>query len=295
MKIEALQAFVAVAEQRSFSKAAQRLYLSSPTVSRYIAEMEKSIGEALFVRNAHTCELTLLGKKTFIHAKRIVNEWAEIEALRLENVNANDAALRIGYTYQEILKTITAAFPETGWSNPKMELSVRFGEGTDISRMVREGSVDCAVMHLPSVSNPQGLNIRLICKCGMSFHAPMGHHLAQMDEVKLEQLIHETDVRVASEKGFYRMADEAFTMLNLPQMKHVYVERAADCMPITRYRNCICLNPEIYPPWPDCKKVKITDWTTDFSLVFVTKSDHVSDTIERLYKALCEKIGSQKT
>ena len=288
MKIEVLQAFVAAAEQCSFLKAAEQLYLSAPTVSRYIAEMEKTVGDALFIRNAHTCELTLLGKQVYVHIKRMMNEWENVEALIREKAKESDTILRIGYTYQEMLKIITAAFPETGWLNSKLELSFRFGDGSDISRMVREGVIDCAVMHLPSLSNPNGLSIRLICKCGMGFHAPLGHRLAKVNEIKLEQLIHETDVRTSSEKGFYRMADEAFAMLNLPEMKHVYVEQAADCMPITQYNKYICLNPDIYPPWPDCKTVKISDWTTDFSLVFVTKSGCVSDATEKLYDALCK-------
>ena len=293
MKIESLQAFVAAVEQRSFSRAGEVLYLSQPTVSRYIAELEKLMGEPLFVRNAHTCELTLLGKQVYVHARRIVNEWENIEALRRKRAEGDNASLRIGYTYQEMLKIITSAFPETGFISSKLELSVRFGDGSDISRLVREGAIDCAVMHLPSVNDPQGLNIRLICKCGMCFHAPPGHRLAQYDTVKLEQLVHETDVRTTTEKGFYRMADEAFASLNLPQMKHVYVERAEDCMPIARYRNYICLNPEIYPPWPDCKKVKITDWTTDFSLVFVTRDGQMSGAVERLYNALCAAMKMQ--
>lgn len=288
MKVEVLQAFVVVAEQCSFSKAADRLYLSPPTVSRYIAEMEKTVGDTLFIRNAHNCELTLLGKQIYVHAKRMLNEWENIEALIREKNERCDEALRIGYTYQEMLKFITLAFSATNWSNPNLEVSVRFGDGSDITRLVREGLIDCAIMHLPSVSNSQGLNIRLICKCGMCFHVPLGHRFAKMIEIKMEQLIHETDVRITAEKGFYRMADEAFSLLNLPQMKHIYVERAADCMPIGRYKNCICLSPEIYSSWPEYHKVTISDWTTDFSLVFVTKNGFVSDTTEKLYRSLCE-------
>lgn len=287
MKIEALQAFVAAAEQRSFTRAGESLYMSQPTVSRYIAELEKQMGGALFVRNAHTCELTLLGKQVFIHAKRMVNEWESIEALSREDAQRKDDAVRIGYTYQEMLQLITQALTDTGLMSRKLELSVRFADGSDVTRLIREGQLDCAVMHLPSVTNPDGLEIRLICKCGMCVHAPHGHHLAKYDEVKLEQLIHETDVRIANEKGFYRMADEAFRSLNLPMMKHVYVQSAADCMPITRYRNYVCLNPSIYPAWPGCKKVYIQDWTTDFSLVFVVRAQQSTDTTERLYNALC--------
>ncbi len=290
MKVEVLQAFVAAAEQRSFSKAGETLYLSQPTVSRYIADLEKQMGGALFERNAHTCELTLLGKQVFVHAKRMLNEWECIQTLKSGDAESKTSRVRIGYTYQEMLQIITPALSEIGASSVKTELSVRFGDGSDISRLVHEGMLDCAVMHLPSVSNLQGLSVRLICKCGMSFHAPEGHRLAGYDTVKLEQLIHETDVRIASEKGFYRMADEAFSGLNLPVMKHVYVERASDCMPITRFMKHICLNPEIYPAWPGCRMVKIEDWTTDFSLVFVTREDYVSDATERLYKALCTSM-----
>ena len=100
MKMEVLQAFVAVAERRSFSKAGEELYLSQPTVSRYIREMEKSTGGALFVRDAHSCELTLLGKQVFVHAKRIINEWQAIEKLKDESRATINENVRIGYTWR---------------------------------------------------------------------------------------------------------------------------------------------------------------------------------------------------
>lgn len=274
MKIEALQAFVCAAEERSFSKAGERLFMSQPTISRYIADLENKLGGRLFVRHAHVCELTMLGTQVFIHAKRMMNEWESIGILSREREQRCPTAVRIGYTYQGMLQSITQALVDTGLASRQMDLSMRFGDGTVISRLVREGKLDCAVMHLPSVSCPEGLEIRLICKCGMSVHVPMSHHLAKEDTVRLEQLVSETDVRTDQEKGFYRMTDEAFSKLNLEPMKHVYVQNADDCMPITRYRNNICLTPSIYPAWEGCKKVQISDWTTDFSLVFVTRNAH---------------------
>lgn len=288
MKIEILQAFVVAAERRSFSKAGEALYLSQPTVSRYIGEMEKLMGGALFERNAHTCELTLLGKQAFVHAKRIVNEWQAIEALKADHRAQANAIVRIGYTYHEMMQMITAAIMKTDLSAKELEISVRFGDGADISRLIREGHLECGVMHLPSVTNPEGLMIRLINRCGMCLHVPQEHRLASFDRVKLEQLVHETDVRIQHEVGFYRMADEAFSKLNLPQIKHFYVERAIDCMPIVRYKNLICLSPSIYPAWPGCRKVPIEDWTTDFSLVFVTREGRFCENTEKIYRALCD-------
>lgn len=290
MKIEALQVFVSVAEERSFSKAGERLFMSQPTVSRYIAELESKLGGKLFVRHAHACELTLLGTQVFVHAKRMMNEWETINALSREGGLRGQPAVRIGYTYQGMLQSITQVLVDMGLANRQMDLSVRFGDGTVISRLVREGKLDCAVMHLPSVSAPEGLEIRLICKCGMCVHVPVSHRLAKEDTVRLEQLAAETDVRTKQEKRFYWMADEAFRQLNLEPMKHVYVQNADDCMPITRYRNYVCLTPSIYPAWQGCKKVHIADWTMDFSLVFVTRASHATDITEHLYQLLCASM-----
>lgn len=78
-----------------------------------------------------------------------------------------------------------------------------------------------------------------------------------------------------------------FPKLNLPPIKHVYVQNALDCVPSIMYKNCIAISPDIYSLWPGCCKISIEDWTMDFSLVFVTREDAFSVTTERLYKALC--------
>lgn len=287
MKIEVLQAFVASVEQGSFSKAGEALYLSQPTVSRYIGELERQMNGALFMRNAHTCELTMLGKQFYIHARRIVNEWESIRELAKREADDRELTIRIGYAFEEALKLIAPALMKSGISSDKVELSVRFGEGSDITRLVREGKLDCAVMHLPSISSSTGLEIRQICKCRMCMYSSENHRLARQKSLKLEQLSNETDVRIAREAGYFKKIDEAFDKLNLPPIKHVYVQNALDCVPSIMYKNCIAISPDIYSPWPGCCKIPIEDWTTDFSLVFVTREDVFSVTTERLYKALC--------
>jgi len=287
MKIEILQAFVETVEQGSFSRAGEILYLSQPTVSRYISELEKQTGGALFTRNAHACELTLLGKQAYIHARRIVNEWESLRELARKEEKNKESSIRIGYAFEEALKLITPALMKSGLSSDKVELSVRFGEGNDITRLVREGKLDCAVMHLPSISSSEELSIRQICKCKMCMYSSENHRLAGQKSLKLEQLRHETDVRIAREASYFKKIDEAFDALNLPPIQHVYVQNALDCVPSLMYKNCIAISPDIYSPWPGCLKIPIEDWTTDFSLVFVTRQGSFSASTERLYRTLC--------
>ena len=293
MKIEALQVFVAVAEQRNFSKAAQQLYLSGPTVSRYIAEMEKTIGDVLFIRNAHVCELTMLGKQVYVHARRIVNEWESLEILGKKRAHDEGKRIQIGFAYEEQVRLVTQTLAAGGLFSDNRELSIRCGDGADITRMVRDGNLDCAIMSLPSVVRSDGIEVRIIRKCNMCMHASRKHRYAGYDELKLEQLIYETDIRTTKEQGYYKKIDEAFANLGLPELKHVYVQSSLDCLTGITYRDCIGFSPDIYPPWPDCKKVRISDWTTDFSIVFVTRADCASATLEKLYKALCETLNSK--
>ncbi len=293
MKIEIFQAFVAAAEQSSFSKAGEMLYLSQPTVSRYIGELEKRMGGELFVRNAHTCELTMLGKQVYIHVKRIVNEWQCIEKLTKEKEEEQESAIRIGYAFVEMLKLIAPVLARSGLAFKKTEISTHYAEGSNITRLIREEKLDCAIMHLPSVLGSAGLEIRQICKCSICLYASVNHRLAGYKSLKLEQLIHETEIRSTKEEGYYRKMDEAFSRLNLSLPKHVYAKDESDIVPSIIYKNCVAFSPDIYSPWPDCVKIPIEDWMTDFSLVFVTRKGYYSDATERLYKALCNGMKKE--
>ncbi|MGM9515794.1 LysR family transcriptional regulator [Roseateles sp. DB2] len=70
-----LQLFLNVAESGSFSAAARQLRLAQPTLSRRIAELEESVGEPLFQRQAQGCRLTAAGQRLLPSARRMA-EWA---------------------------------------------------------------------------------------------------------------------------------------------------------------------------------------------------------------------------
>jgi acetyl esterase/lipase/DNA-binding MarR family transcriptional regulator len=67
-----LRAFVAVAEELNFGRAAQRLYVSQPALSRQIRSLERAIGCLLLVRNTHRVELTLAGHSLLEHTREVL-------------------------------------------------------------------------------------------------------------------------------------------------------------------------------------------------------------------------------
>ena len=251
MKLEQIYAFLAVAEMGSFSKAGESMYLSQPTISRYIHELEGELGIDLLKRGQKSCELTTAGARIYLHATQMVREWEQIcEEAKIAAAGKQEL-LRIGYTYNEILPMITLALSRNEMIRNNISLSLRFGEGESVAQLVREGELDCAVLHLPSIVHRERLQIQVIRECGMSIQVHRKSPLARFDKLQVADLGGKTDVRVRSEAPFYRAADEAFRMKGVKPLEHVYVQYSDECLPVLVAKGGLCLTPSIYSPAQD--------------------------------------------
>jgi DNA-binding transcriptional LysR family regulator len=72
-----LRYFVAVAEELHFTRAAERLYLSQPALSKQIRMLERQLGAELFERDRHGVALTPVGVALLPHARRVLAAWDE--------------------------------------------------------------------------------------------------------------------------------------------------------------------------------------------------------------------------
>lgn len=87
MEIRQLRYFIAVADTLSFSRAAETVYLSQPSLSRQIADLEKEIGLPLFVRSTRSVTLTDAGRAFVPVAKEFISRWEKL-APELRNLVA---------------------------------------------------------------------------------------------------------------------------------------------------------------------------------------------------------------
>ena len=79
MELEQLRAFAAVAEEKSYTKAGERLYMSHSTMSRAVSTLEREFGVRLISRDNHVTGLTQEGEKLYELAKKLLDMASEIE------------------------------------------------------------------------------------------------------------------------------------------------------------------------------------------------------------------------
>jgi LysR family transcriptional regulator, cell division regulator len=126
--------FLEIADAGNFSRAAERLGVSQPALSQSVRKLEKSFGNALFVRTRAGVQLTRTGQALFTRGKRLVLEWEDLidEASRdRDELRGN---YRLGCHPSVGLYTLPRVLPELLTRHPKL----RFALVHDLSRRITE-------------------------------------------------------------------------------------------------------------------------------------------------------------
>ena len=149
MDLSAYKAFIAVAENNSFSKASEELYITQPAVSKRIALLEEQLGSTLFDRVGRKVILNEAGKALFPVAIRVLQEVKESQRVidnlsgevsgQLSLVTSHHIGLR---RLPEILKAYTTDYPQ-------VRLDLAFMDSEDACHDIEKGDYELGVVTLP--------------------------------------------------------------------------------------------------------------------------------------------------
>lgn len=178
-----LRYFVAVADELNVTRAAERLFVSQPALSKQLRALERQLGFRLFERVHSGVVLTRQGAALLPVARDLLERWRDgVETARAA---APSGTLVIGMQtavgrglQQEALRRFRAAMP--GW-----EVSLRLVGWDDPSGGLADGSSDVAFLWLPV---PPGLRTHVLAREGRGVALPAGHPLAELDEVPFAAL-----------------------------------------------------------------------------------------------------------
>ncbi|MGC4045191.1 MAG: LysR substrate-binding domain-containing protein [Armatimonas sp.] len=139
MELRQLEAFVCVAQENSFTRAAVRLHLTQPAVTRQIGALEAELGAELFERLGKSIRLSAAGEALLPHAETVLREATEAREAVSEAVAGRSGRLTLAASStlaSYLLPPVLAAFRQ---AHPGVELQLRTGLSAQVWAQVRSG------------------------------------------------------------------------------------------------------------------------------------------------------------
>jgi DNA-binding transcriptional LysR family regulator len=187
MELRQLEAFVAVATELHFGRAAEQLGIGQPTLSDLVRRMERELGAPLLTRTTRKVALTGAGQELLGRAKVILDEVAAAAAAVRRTAKGETGTVRVAITPPVAPVLAPHLFGAANEYLPGVTLAVQRMWLPDLTRALADGTIDVAITcarlpDAPSVANT------VFCSEPLLVGLRPDHHLAGNAEVALEDL-----------------------------------------------------------------------------------------------------------
>ncbi len=174
--------FVALAETLHFGKAAERLHLSQPPLSRQIAALEKSLGVLLLERHTRQARLTPAGRRFLEDARATLASFDQAcENARLAQ-SGEMGELKVGFMMHAAFTVVPSLTRRLLRAHPGVKLHLREAIPSALPDDILSGRLDAGILFLPR--GLKSLQCRVIHHEGLCLAVPVGHRLAKRARVK---------------------------------------------------------------------------------------------------------------
>lgn len=183
-----LEAFIAVAEEMHFGRAAARLHMAQSPLSQVIRRLEREVGSPLFERSTRSVSITASGEALLPYAYRVLRDLGNaVDAARSAR-GVPTGRLMLGFSGVHNHHTLPRITRTLRRDYPSVDLRLVGGVRTfDGIRMVRNGDLDAAFVGIVSdIDEP--LRVREISRQHVGVVVPVEHRLAERNSVSVRDL-----------------------------------------------------------------------------------------------------------
>jgi DNA-binding transcriptional LysR family regulator len=193
MELRHLTYFIAVAEERHFTRAAQRVHVAQSGLSTAIRSLERELGAELFIRNTRSVELTDAGRALLAEARHTVGaaEAARDAVAAVQGVVTG--RLAIGTLQCLGALNVSALLTRFHRAHPGVEIRLRQSGSTELLGLVHGGDLDAAFVTVPFVEQP-GVTLRPLSAEPLLLACAPDHPLATERQIGVLDLKDETFV-----------------------------------------------------------------------------------------------------
>ncbi|CAG7590681.1 LysR family transcriptional regulator [Rhodococcus opacus] len=200
MEISQITAFLAVAEELHFGRAAQRLHSAQPPLSRTIRRLEKQLGATLFERNTRNVRLTSAGEALLGPAREILDACRLAEIAVAAAGRGQVGRVRIGFAGVSSHLLIGRWAKLVRHTHPGIEFVLDSSAfASEALNKLLDGTLDIGLVRW--IFTPPGIASRVILNEDFVVALPTDHPLAGRDGVRIEELATEPWVTLPADPG----------------------------------------------------------------------------------------------
>lgn len=186
MTITQLQYVLAVAEHQNFTKAAQKVFVTQPTLSMQIQKLEEELDVQIFDRSKKPIQLTETGRKIVTQARNIVNESGRIKDIVDQQKGFIGGEFRLG-VIPTIMPTLLPMFLNNFIKKyPKVKLKIEELNTEAILERLKEGHLDAAIAATPL--EVEGIKEQVLYFEPFVAYIPDNHRLSSEEKLQVEDL-----------------------------------------------------------------------------------------------------------
>lgn len=215
LSIRQLEVFVALYDQRSFTKAARFLGLSQSTVSGHMADLERRLGLRLVSRSRTGIEPTAAGEALLPPARQVLNAERSARMAVAELTGLLRGSLVIGGSTIPADYVIPAVLGRFHDAHPGVRLLMRAGDTQEVVELVAAGEVDVGIIGAPPLA--KGLDAFTMGEDRLVLIVPPDHEFAGRKSVSLKDVASQRIVGRESGSGTQRTILEALAAAGLDQ------------------------------------------------------------------------------
>ncbi len=187
MELYQIRYFLAVKQKGNFTKAAQHVFVSQPSLTQAIKKLEEELGGPLFIRDRAGCQLTALGR---LLAPKLAQIYEQMHTTKLAAIRFSELdkiPLRIGIMHTIGSQLLAKALAEFQMNNAGTELEVYVQSDIELFKKLDAGDLDLVISsEIHNVAN--GLTLQKLYDENYYFTLAQDHELNQRDNIGLDDL-----------------------------------------------------------------------------------------------------------
>jgi len=192
MNLLSMRYFISVAEYSSFTKASEHLYVTQPTLSRQILDLEEELGVQLFVRGRHSLTLTEQGSRFLPEAMEIIRRCDNIRQIVRQKDDGNVIGLlNIGYQGFLDTKIMHHTLKSLTEKHPRIDFSLARGNPAELRHHLLINKCDVVFALNTCFASIPNIECIKLQENELQIAVPRNHRLSKYDTIDMKELANE--------------------------------------------------------------------------------------------------------